>query len=541
MSRPTGLRPSLVALCCALIALLVVAPAASAKGQRERLKFEPCGTTTDAATTECATAVLPLDYDRPRGHEVKIAVARVPAADQANRIGALFFNFGGPGGAAVDYLQEVGATGYWSALNERFDIVAFDPRGVGQSTPGVDCEVDQEKQGIYSQPFTTPFNLDVRALLRKDKSYIRSCLRNNGRILSHLSTANVARDMDRLRALVGERKLNYFGYSYGTFLGATYASLFPNRYRSMVLDGAVDASNYINRPWRDLAEQSAGFERGLRRFFQACARDQVACSGFGGDDPWSAWDELVESADASPIPAAGYAADPRPVDGDDLRWAATGEVYLKELWGELGLALKMAQDGDGSLIRELVDLDYERNDDGTYGNGYDLYFTIGASEQRYPRDVGFYLDRGEDAWGLFDDVFFNSGYVELNYGLWPERDKDAYGGPFKVAGSKPTPLVIANTYDPATPYRGAVRLVRQLGNARLLTMRGDGHTAYPGESSCIDTATEAYVIELTLPAKGTACRQEVQFEAPVLAKAKARSTTVAAQDRRVTGARVPRP
>jgi pimeloyl-ACP methyl ester carboxylesterase len=537
MSRPSGVRHVLVALSCVIIALLV-APGAWAKGPR--LKFEPCGTTPDAATTECATADLPLDYDHPRGREVHIAVARVPASGE--RTGTLVFNFGGPGGAAVDYLQEVGATGYWAALNEHFDIVGFDPRGVGQSTPAVHCHVDQEKEGIYSQPFTTPFNLDVKALLRKDKSYIRSCQRNNPRILSHLSTANVARDMDRLRGLLGERRINYFGYSYGTFLGATYASLFPNRYRSMVLDGPVDAHNYINKPWRDLAEQSAGFERGMRRFMQACARDQVACSGFGGDDPWIAWDELVEKADASPIPADGYTADPRPVDGDDLRWAATGEVYLKELWGELGLALKQAQAGDASLIRELVDLDYERNDDGTYGPGYDTYFTIGASEQRYPRDVGFYLDLGDDAWGQFDDVFFNNGYVELNYGLWPERDRDAYGGPFKVSGSKPTPLVIANTYDPATPYRGALRLVRQLGNARLITMRGDGHTAYPGESSCIDTAAEAYVNELTLPAKGTVCRQEVQFEAPLAVQAKASSASAAAKvDRRVTGARIPRP
>jgi pimeloyl-ACP methyl ester carboxylesterase len=539
MPRPSALRNVLVALSCVLVALLV-APGAWAKGQR--LEFEPCGTTTDAATTECATADLPLDYDHPRGRAVHIAVARVPAADRDNRIGTLVFNFGGPGGAAVDYLQAVGATGYWVALNERFDIVGFDPRGVGQSTPAVDCHVNQETQGIYSQPFTTPLNLDVRALLRKDRSYIRSCRRNNGRILSHLSTANVARDMDRLRGLLGERKINYFGYSYGTFLGATYASLFPNRYRAMVLDGPVDAANYINKPWRDLAEQSAGFERGLRRFLQACARDQVACSGFGGDDPWVAWDELVESAYANPIPADGYAPDPRPVDGDDLRWAATGEIYLKELWGELGLALKLAQAGDGSLIRALVDLDYGRLDDGTYDPGYDTYFTIGASEQRYPRDVGFYLERGDDAWGLFDDVFFNSGYVELNYGLWPQRDRDAYAGPFKVGGSKPTPLVIANTYDPATPYRGARRLVRDLGNARLLTMRGDGHTAYPGESSCIDAAAEAYLNELTLPPKGTVCRQEVQFEAPLAVQAKAAgASAVARVDRRVTGVRIPRP
>ena len=297
--------------------------------------------------------------------------------------------------------------------------------------------------------------------------------------------------------------------------------------------------NYINKPWRDLAEQSAGFERGLRRFFQACARDQVACSGFGADDPWAAWDELVESADASPIPADGYAADPRPVDGDDIRWAATGEVYLKELWGELGLALKMAQDGDGSLIRELVDIDYERNDDGTYGPGT-TSTSRSARRSSATRVTSASTSTSARTPGASSTTPSSTAATSSSTtGLWPERDKDAYGGPFKVSDSKPTPLVIANTYDPATPYRGALRLVRQLGNARLITMRGDGHTAYPGESSCIDTAAEAYVNELTLPAKGTVCRQEVQFEAPVLAKAKARSAAAAARDRRVTGARIP--
>ena len=309
----------------------------------------------------------------------------------------------------------------------------------------------------------------------------------------------------------------------------------------MVLDGPVNASSYINKPSSDLAAQSAGFERALRRFFQACARDQAACSGFGGDDPAGAFDELVESADSNPIPADGYTVDPRPVDGDDIRWAATGELYLKELWGELGQALAMAQHGDGSLIRELSDLDYERNDDGTYGPGYDTYFTIGATEQRYPRDVDFYLERGEEAWDQFDTAYFNSGYVELNYRLWPARDRDAYAGPFRLRGSRPTPLVIATTYDPATPYRGALRLVRDLGNARLITMRGDGHTAYPGESTCIDTAAESYVVDLELPAKGTVCRQEVQFEAPAAVQANLQRSVVKAQARRVTGMRVPRP
>ncbi len=541
MSSSFGPRTWLLALACALLGLLLAAPIAPA---RERLDFTPCGTTPDAATTECATADLPLDYDHPHGRQVHVKVARVPAADHANRLGSLFFNFGGPGGTAVDYLQEVGATGYWSALNERFDIVGFDPRGVGQSTPSIDCNVDQEKRGVYSQPFTTPFNLDVDALLRKDRSYIHACLKKNGNILSHVSTANVARDMDAIRGSFGERKLNYFGYSYGTLLGATYASMFPSHYRAMVLDGPINAKGYINKPWSDLAGQSAGFERALGRFFQACARDQVACSGFGGDDPWQAWDELIEKADAHPISAAGYAVDPRPVDGDTLRWFATGEVYLKEAWGELGQALAMAQAGDASLVRELSDADYERNDDGTYGPGYDTYFTIGATEQRYPRDVGFYLDRGEDSWDLFDNSWWNNGYVELNYGLWPARDRDAYAGPFQVRASRPTPLVIATTYDPATPYRGAQRLVRDLGNARMITMRGDGHTAYPGESSCIDTATESYVNTLKLPAKGTVCKQETQFEAPAVAtaaKALRSGTAARAQTRRITAMRVPRP
>jgi pimeloyl-ACP methyl ester carboxylesterase len=472
---------------------------------------------------------------------VHIAVARVPAADQAHRLGSLFFNFGGPGGTAVDYLQAVGASGLWHALNQRFDIIGFDPRGVGQSTPTIDCKANQETEGIYSQPFYTPLDIDATALLRKDLNYIGKCLRN-GPILRHVSTANVARDMDQIRAGLGERKLNYFGYSYGTFLGATYASLFPHRYRAMVLDGPIDATNYINKPYQDLQEQTQGFERARARFFQACASNQAACSNFGGSDPWAAYDELVDKANASPIPATGDTADPRPIDGDDINFGSANELYAKEFWPELGQALAMARDGDGSLMREIVDASYGRNDDGTYSNGLDLYFTIGATEQRYPRNVQFYLKRGDEAWGLFDHDYWNNGYVELNYGLWPARDHDAYRGPFRAPGSAQTPLVVATTYDPATPYHGALRLVRDLRNARLITMRGDGHTAYGGESACIDSAVESYLNTLALPAVGTVCQQDTKFQAAAQASAQALAQTRhSTADRRVVEARVPRP
>ena len=247
------------------------------------------------------------------------------------------------------------------------------------------------------------------------------------------------------------------------------------------------------------------------RFFQACAADQTACAGFGGSDPWDAYDQLVDQANAHPIPAPTLV---RPAAGRRRRHQLrrANELYAKEFWGELGRGARRGEAGDGSFIRDLVDGSYGRNDDGTFGNGLDLYFTIGASEQRYPRDVDFYLDRGDEAWGTFHHDYWNNGYPELNYGLWPSHDKDAFAGPFKLPHSAPTPLVVATTYDPATPYNGALRLVHDLGNARLITMRGDGHTAYGGESACIDAAVEAYVNTLALPAEGTACTQDTPFE-----------------------------
>jgi len=499
---------TLVASCAGAAALLSGAPAASAA---PTLKWAACG---DAEGVECSTATLPMAYNRPAGAKVRIALARVAAKDTEHRIGSLFFNFGGPGGAAVDYLQATAGEGLFDALNERFDIVAFDPRGVGQSTPSIDCRANQETEGVYSVPFTTPFNLDRNALVGKVRSYLRKCLDNNGPILAHVSTANVARDLDRIRSMMGESKLNYLGFSYGTFLGATYAKLFPNRYRAMVLDGPVDADQYIHRPMQNLYEQTSGFEVAWGRLMQACARDQVACSGFGGDDPWEAFDDLVEQANASPIPADGFTDDPRPVTGDDIITATLYDVYSKFYWGEITYALAQAAAGDGSYIRFLVDSYYGNNLDGTFDPGTDRYFTIGAAEQRYDRhDVGTYLARGDESWGTFPHFWSNAGYVELNYGLWRVRDKDAYGGPWKLSSSQATPLVVATTYDPATPYRGAKRLVRDLGNARLLTMRGDGHTAYGGNSMCIDDAVNAYLVDLTLPAVGTKCEHEVPFTA----------------------------
>jgi pimeloyl-ACP methyl ester carboxylesterase len=485
----------------ALLTTLVAAPTAAA--QVPPLDWQDCG-----GGFECATAEVPRNYARPHGPTLEIAVTRLPAQDPENRIGSLFVNFGGPGGEGVSTVQAFGAE-LFASLNDRFDIVGFDPRGVGQSVPAIDCQVDQETMGLYAQPFTTPENLVVSALVDRSLSYIRSCRQHNRGILRFVATANVARDLNRLRRAVGDRKLTYLGYSYGTYLGATYARLFPHRFRALVLDGAIDPDMYANNPTGYLIAQTGGFERALGRFFQACAAHQAVCQ-FGGDDPWTAYDELVESAYADPLPSAGE--DPRPVNGDDILAATILTLYAKQNWPFLAIALQDAAAGDGSIFRELVNLFYGRFPDGSFDPASDRYFTIEGVDQLFTDDVGFYLRTGRESWSTFDHFWWNAGYSEMPWGLYPVRPRGAYYGPFGVPDSAATALVVGTTYDPATPYRGAKQLVAQMGNAALLTMRGDGHTAYGGNSPCIDAAVDAYLEDLTLPAPGTVCRQEVPFD-----------------------------
>ena len=306
-------RGALVAFCALVVALVAAAPAAAGHPKPSRaLDWEPC-----AEGFECATFKVPRDYDRPRGDKLALAVTRLPATDPERRIGSLFVNFGGPGGDAVASLHAFGAD-LFASLNDRFDIVGFDPRGTGETEDAIDCAVNQETQGAYRQPFVTPENLNVGRLIGDSIRLAGRCAALNRGILPYVSTANVARDMDALREAVGDSRLTYLGFSYGTHLGATYASLFPKRYRALVLDGAVDPDQYMNRPVEGLFEQSAGFDRAFGRFFQACAADQEACLGFGGADPWGAFDELVERLHEDPQPAS-------PTDPPQtLRWNCIG-------------------------------------------------------------------------------------------------------------------------------------------------------------------------------------------------------------------------
>jgi pimeloyl-ACP methyl ester carboxylesterase len=315
--------------------------------------------------------------------------------------------------------------------------------------------------------------------------------------------------MDALRAGLGEEQLNFLGFSYGSLVGATYASLFPDGYRALVLDGALDPALFLNEPQEESSTSLGAFEDALDRFLDACAADQVACSGFGGADPLAAYDALLAKAEETPIPVLSFPADPTPVSADEIRIVSFQALYAKQAWGVLALALAAAEQGDGSIFRQLITL----LSGGDPADG-DRFFAITAGEQQWPTDIDSYLERAEEEWIAYPHFWFLGGYNQLLYALWPVHDEDAFTGPFEANPSAPPVLVVGTTHDPATPYAEALALTEELGNARLLTMDGDGHTAYGGNSSCIDSATDSYLVSLTVPAEGTVCEQEVPFTAP---------------------------
>jgi pimeloyl-ACP methyl ester carboxylesterase len=498
-------KPLLRRALAVLVASLVAGPSASAHSLVPRLHWKDC-----SGGYQCATADVPRDYAEPEDGDLELALIRLPARDPARRIGSLFVNFGGPGAPGVDTLRQLGPD-WFATLEGRFDIVGFDPRGVGASEPSIDCRVNQETDGLFAKPFARPDTLDRRTLVARAKRYVRRCVRLNRAILPYVSTANVARDLDLLRAAVGDRRLSYLGYSYGTFLGATYASLFPDHIRALVLDGPLDADQWINRPREVAPEQTQALETELARFLATCAAQQDVC-GFGGSDPAGAFDALLARLDAAPIPAGGD--DPRPVDGDDARAATTIAMYAKQFWPDLAQALAQAEHGDGTILRAFADFFFGWQPGGTYDPESDRFFTISGLEQSSPRDVRTYLDAGADAFARFPHFWWNVGYSELPWAFYSVKPRGIYKGPFRVPAGAPTPLVVATTFDPATPYPGAQRLVAELGNARLLTMDGDGHTAYPGNSPCVDAAVEAYLEDLVLPPAGTVCQQDVPFAPP---------------------------
>jgi pimeloyl-ACP methyl ester carboxylesterase len=475
-------------LALAVAALAAAAPAASAHAATTpegvpvpKLDWRDCD-----GGFQCATADVPRDYSRPHGATVRLALVRRPAVDQSHRIGSLFLNPGGPGASAVEFVRTAPPPAF--QLLSRFDWVGFDPRGVGASEPAIDCD-------DFSSPPMTPDTLDVPALLRSARAGAQRCLNRDPSFLASLSTANTARDMDVLRAAVGDEQLSYYGQSWGGMVGETYASLFPGRARALVLDSPGDADVWLNRPLQAGREQVVSFEAVLGRFFTDCATHQDRC-GFGGGDPEEAFDALVAQLDAAPLDLG----DGIRLSGTDLTEIATSLLPIKSAWPELGRALADAQSGEVGLLRELADA--QKSADRLF----DVFASYDFVERRYPRRLAPHLEAAEHVFALAPHFAFGS-YESVQDLFWPIDARGGYYGPFRNAASATPALVIHSTHDPNSPYAWGKRVVRDLGNARLLTFHGDGHTVVPQFNGCVLGHLVAYMNDGVVPPAGASCTQ----------------------------------
>ncbi|MEV1062554.1 alpha/beta hydrolase [Streptomyces sp. NPDC050263] len=482
----------------ALAALPQATPSALAPYYGQKLNWRDCG----VPGFECATMKAPLDYAEPDAGDVRLAVERRKATGPGKRLGSLLVNPGGPGGSAVAYLQQYAGIGYPAAVRARYDMVAVDPRGVA-SSEAVEC-LDGRAMDAYTQTDTTPDDQrETGELVDAYQEFAEGCGARSARLLRHVSTVEAARDMDILRALLGEGKLTYVGASYGTFLGATYAGLFPDRVGRLVLDGAMDPS----LPARRLnLDQTAGFETAFQSFAKDCVRQPDCPLGRKGAAPAKVGENLkafFAKLDRRPIPAG----DP---DGRKLgeALATTGVIaamYDESTWEQLREALNSAmKENDGSGLLVLSDSYYERDAEGRYAN----LMAANAAVNCLDLPAAFTTpDQVEKALPSFEKAspVFGEGlaWASLNCAYWPVR---ATGEPHRIEARGAAPIVVVGTTrDPATPYRWARSLAVQLASARLLTYEGDGHTAYGRGSDCIDSAIDAYLLRGTPPTKGKRC------------------------------------
>ncbi|MFF0642902.1 alpha/beta hydrolase [Streptomyces tendae] len=489
---------STAAATAALTPLPQATPSELAPYYEQKLAWRDCG----VPGFQCATMKAPLDYAKPGEGDVRLAVARKKATGPGKRLGSLLVNPGGPGGSAIGYLQQYAGIGYPAKVRAQYDMVAVDPRGVARSEP-VEC-LDGPEMDAYTQTDVTPDDAgETDELVDAYKEFAEGCGADAPKLLRHVSTLEAARDMDVLRAVLGDEKLTYVGASYGTFLGATYAGLFPDRTGRLVLDGAMDPS----LPARRLnLEQTEGFETAFQSFAKDCVRQPDCPLGDKNTAPDQVGKNLksfFDDLDAKPLPAGD--ADGRKLTESLATTGVIAAMYDEGAWQQLRESLTSAikeKDGAGLLI--LSDSYYEREADGGYSN---LMFANAAvncldlpAAFSSPDEVRDALPEFEKASPVFGEGL---AWSSLNCAYWPVKPT---GEPHRIEAAGATPIVVVGTTrDPATPYRWAEALSDQLASGHLLTYEGDGHTAYGRGSTCIDSAINTYLLRGTAPEDGKRC------------------------------------
>ena len=514
-------RPRWIAVVAALAVVLALAapslasPAAAGKHPAPvpQLDWVDCGD-----GFQCATATVPLDYDHPRGKTITLALIRLPAADPARRIGSLFPNPGGPGGSGVQFVREGARFVYSPETLARFDIVGLDPRGVGGSTP-VRCFTSPEQEAAFEAdyPIFPVTRAEERRSARKSVELARRCWSLSGWLLPHLSTANVARDLDLLRQAVGDKRLTYVGYSYGTYLGATYANLFPKRVRALVLDAVVDPTRYpaggnAPLPFLRIGSERSG-ARALQEFFRQCAAvGPQRCPFAAGGSPAAKFAELAERLRADPFVV------PPPEGPFTVGYAelvtVTFQLLYSPIWTDLGVLLQDLYAATEPVAAARILARARTVDAPGLAPMDESQVAIICADTDTPDDPRAWpsIARRADR----RSPYFGSLLTYLSQqpcASWRTRDPDRYLGPWDARTSAPA-LILGTRFDPVTPYEDAVKLARIMPRSRLLTLDGYGHTTILA-SACTAQAVERYLLEVALPRRGTVCAPDFQpFDQP---------------------------
>ncbi|MDH6607483.1 pimeloyl-ACP methyl ester carboxylesterase [Streptomyces sp. SAI-208] len=457
----------------------------------QRPDWEGCKATADASAPgrdwQCATLKVPLDWSRPGGKTIDLALIR-SLARGGDRIGSLLFNFGGPGASGIAGLPGYAAT--VSLLRERYDLVSWDPRGVGASE-GVRCRGDKETQAAEAVDATPDTPAEERAFLKDAADFARGCQRDAGDLLAHVSTTDTARDMDLMRHVLGDTELHYFGISYGTELGGVYAHLFPERVGRLVLDAVVDpsADSVAHRE-----NQARGFQRALDNYLASTGQDPEKGTRRIAD--------LLDRIDAEPLETYSGRKLTQVLAFTGIVWP----LYREDSWPSLTSALGTAEQGDGSELLALADGYNERDPSGRYGLLPQAQRVISCLDDKQRPTLA-------EAQRLLPEF----ERISPVFGPFLGWDAAGWCHDWPVPGQYETPevsapgaapvLVIGNTGDPATPYEGARRMADELGQGVgvELTWKGEGHGAYGNGSDCVDSTVNAYLLKGTVPKDGKVC------------------------------------
>lgn len=441
----------------------------------------------------CARIDVPLNYADPNGKKISLVLLRIHDSANTAHTGSLLVNPGGPGGSGVNLA--LGILGKVpDALLSHFDLIGFDPRGVGLSSP-IKCLSDSQKDRINALSPDVLTAAGFALAKRTATDVANACSAKYGTDLAQYDTVQTARDMDQIRQAVGDSKMNYLGFSYGTELGAQYIHLFPNNLRVAVLDGAVDP---LTDDITTFANQVKGFEGAFDQFAAWCTKHSP-CRDLG--NPRQAVADIAAQAGRSPI-ASSQPGETRTATSSIVYTAVLSALYSQSQWQSLGQALLDAQNGDAKGLFRLADA-YNERFNGHYTNIADANLTISCNDSK-PGPSDATIRQTAQSWAKRFPLFgaWNANGLFSCQPWQPQRTipplPTAPNTPHKV-------LVVGNLHDPATPYQGAKDLAKTLGNTELLTWDGEGHTSYLQGSKCVDQAVDRYLIDLTLPRAGTTC------------------------------------